>query len=167
MAGIEVQVVGLDRLIRTLQPDLIGKPLRSFFKRATIDIANRAKRKAPVDTGLLRATLAGQVDPFPVPLWGKVGTRVKYAPYQEYGTGSEGDPEVPHTPRHWPPGHALGVWASRHGFASGFQVARIIGMRGGLRPRRFLRGALEESRPNITGLMRRLLDDIRARWEGR
>ena len=169
MAGaIEVEVRGLERLLRTLRPELVGAPMRHFFQRATTLIANEAKRRAPVGiSGHLRSKISSEVDKSSVPLFGKVGTRVHYAPYQEYGTGSEGDPEVPHVARHWPPGHALGLWASRHGFRSGAQVARIIGKRGGLRPRRFFRGAVKETEPRIPGLLEQAEREIKAEWDRR
>ena len=53
--------------------------------------------------------------------------------------------------RHWPPSDALELWAKRHGFGEGggYLVARAIGLRGGLTPRRYLRGGLQESIPHI------------------
>jgi hypothetical protein len=46
-------------------------------------------------------------------------------------------------------------------------VARIIGKRGGLRPRRFLRGAVEQTQSSVQGFLRRLEQDVKDRWEAR
>jgi len=162
-AGLQVE--GLERVLRKVDPKLLAGPLRRFFDRAGITVRNAAAKRAPVDTGRLRASLAYEVDPAPLPLWAKVGTNVEYAPYMEFGTGvfAEGEGGG----RHWPPGEALSAWAGKHGFASGFAAAAAIGKRGGLEPRRYLRGGLEESLAAISGLLDRLLAEIKAAWEAR
>jgi hypothetical protein len=162
----QIEVPGLEKLRERLEvAHLAGEPMRVFGSRAGITVQGEARKLAPVDTGVLRSSIGYQVDSAPVPLWAKVGTSVFYAPYQELGTGTLAEGEVAGM-RHQPPSEALDLWASRHGFASGREVARIIGRRGGLRPRRFLRGGLKASMRKIDGFVRQLAEEIERRFTG-
>ncbi len=161
---INAEIEGLDEALRKLSPELYAKPLRDFFKKASIYISDRAKELAPVDTGRLRSSLTYNVDDADPPQYAQVGTNVEYAPYMEFGTGLLTDGEGGAGVRHWPPADALDVWASRHGFASGAHVARIIGMRGGLEPRRYLRNAFEQAKGAIEGFLKDMKEDILAGW---
>ena len=138
----------------TLTPDTLVKlgtlsqvnaqtALMEGMNRSLTLAVNQSKILTPVDTGRLRSSLAHEAHWEGSSLIGAWGTNVAYAPEMEYGTGSQGDSDVPHGGRHWPPGQALDRWAARHGFESGLQVARIIGKRGGLKPRHFLKKVLE------------------------
>lgn len=158
-----IEVVGLERVLGKLSARLYAGPLRDFLLRSVICIEKRAKENAPVDTGRLRSSIGHRVDGATPPTWGSVGTNVHYAPYMEYGTGALSDGPGGGG-RHWPPGDALNTWALRHGFKSGGQVARIIGRRGGLRPRRYLRKALKESLSDIRRFVGRLGEDVGRRW---
>lgn len=119
--------------------------LQSGMQRAMRVTMNAARINAPVDRGRLRASITSLAEWRGDILEGVVGTNVEYAPYMEYGTGRLTDGEGGKGGRHWPPGAALDVWARRHGFASGRIVAEIIGRRGGLKPRQFLRKAFNVS----------------------
>ena len=165
MTGLSVKIEGLDRLIKKTSPDLLRAPLKRFFERAAISVENRAKRNAPVDTGRLRSSLTHELDSADVPRFARVGTNVKYAPFMEFGTGLFSDAEGASHTRHWPPPDALGGWAKRHGFASGYAVAAAIGKRGGLKPRRYLRNALKDSLGDIRGFMDRLGREISEAWD--
>ncbi len=162
---MEIELKGWDKLIAKMGPKLLSKPVTDFFNRSGISLVNLARVKAPVDTGLLRSSIAHEVEKAQVPSWAKVGSKLHYAPYMEYGTGTMSDAPGAHGGAHWPPGAALNLWASRHGFASGAQVAAIIGLHGGLRPRRFLRNAFQDGRSAIMGFARQMLADIRKEWE--
>jgi len=172
---IQYKIVGLKELIDKATPDLVGKPLRKFFERASIGVQGKAREGAPVDVGQLRADIVYEVDPAEVPHWAKVGLLhaapgsglFKKATAMEYGTGLFA--EGPHAKggRHWPPGAALDVWAKRHGFASGWQVAAIIGKRGGLKPRRYLRNAFTNSQSEIAHWLQVLGQEIRERWDAK
>jgi phage gpG-like protein len=164
---MEVKIEGLDRLVQKCDGKIIHGPLKRFWQRCAIKVQGRAREKAPVDRGLLRSSIATQIDDGNPPLWAKVGTNVFYAPYQEFGTGLLAEGEGKKGGRHWPPGQALDLWASRHGFKSGRQVARIIGMRGGLRPKRYLRDALKESVEDIRGFLRTLGEEIGKAWDSK
>lgn len=161
-----VRIKGLAELKGKLNIGLIAGPLRTFLTRAAILVQSRARERAPVDTGRLRADIAFEVDGGTPPIWARVGNNVFYAPYVEYGTGTQTDGPGGGG-RHWPPAGALSGWAGRHGFGpgGGFIVARAIGRRGGLRPRRYLRDALDAALSGIEGLFGALSRDIEAEAE--
>jgi len=160
---ITVTIENLDQVLKALSPELYAKPLYNFWDRAGMQVENLARQKSPVDVGRLRASMTHIIDSDSPPAWCMVGSNVEYAPYMEYGTGTQSDGPGGHT-RHWPPASALDVWAVRHGFPSGAYVAQIIGRRGGLEPRRFLRDAFAESLGNISSFLDRLATDIGANW---
>lgn len=161
---ITAEVKGLEKVLQKLGPDLIAEPLRDFLNKAGQHVQSEAKERAPVDTGRLRSSITTEVDDGLPPLWAKVGSNVDYAPYMEYGTGGQSDGSGGRGGRHWPPAGALDVWARRHGFQSGFQVAKAIGQRGGLEPRRYLRGALEDSVAKLKGFVKDMAKDIERMW---
>ncbi len=162
---MEYKIEGLEEAIRELRdPEVIGGPLRNFFARAAITVQNAARGGAPVDTGRLRAGIGFEIDQSEIPEWATVGTNVFYAAAQEFGTGTQTDGTMGGGGPHWPPAAMLDTWAARHGFESGFQVARIIGRRGGLLPKRFLRDGMRNSLTAIEGFVKRLGEEIEARW---
>lgn len=149
--------VDWSRAIKAMRSPTVRKAMRDGLMQASLYLLGEVKaaREMPVDTGNLRASMryeVGSVDG--VPLWAAVGTNVEYAPYMEYGTGLLCDGPNPSGRRHWPPAAALDVWARRHGFESGAQVAVAIGRRGGLRPRRFLRNSFDRSQQRIVRILR-------------
>jgi hypothetical protein len=167
-----IVVHGLQRVLDKLGPDLIDKPLRDFFERISVTVQGEARQGAPVDRGHLRNAIQYEIDRDRPPLWARVGL-VNARPgsplwhkgrAMEYGTGRVGDREVSHKSGHWPPGPELEIWARRHGFDSGYQVAEIIGRRGGLKAHRFLRNAVDKSMGSIKRSLNRLGDDIAKRW---
>lgn len=166
---MNVSIRGLDKVVGKLGPEMIKVPLEQFFKRSAITVQSKAREKTPVDTGGLRNRLMYEVSTDSA----KVGfldasegsALFLQARAMEYGTGRMGDPAVSHSAGHFPPPAALDVWAARHGFASGFIVARAIARRGGLKPRKMLREGLEDSMSAIKGYLNKLSDEIRAGWE--
>ncbi len=163
---LSYKLEGMERISKKLDWAYYAEDVRKFFADAGMTVERGAKQRAPVDTGRLRASITSQADPSAHPLWAKIGTDIFHAPYLEWGTGLLSDGPGPHR-RYFPPGGALNLWASRHGFASGYLVARAIFMAGGTKPRRFLRGALEDSIDKIGGLLADLGNRIRGRWESR
>lgn len=171
---VSVSIKGLPELLRKLDSSLFAVPLHNFFERATLAVQGRARRIAPVSEGRLRNSIFNEVDTRPVPEFGKVGFLSASeasdlwfaARAMEYGTGSQGDKDVSHTARHFPPGGALDTWAKRHGFPNGWVVAKAIGRRGGLKPRRMLRDGLREAMGEIQSAVDRLGGEILARWKG-
>ena len=163
-AGLGVRIHGLHEAVKKLGPELTAKPMRRFFEQSATVVETDAKRNAPVDTGRMRSSITHEISKARVPLWAKVGTNVHYAPYMEFGTGVFAEGDGGSRDRHWPPGGPLSTWARRHGFESGYQVARIIGKRGGLKPRRFLRNALKDNLNNIKGYLRQAGQEMAQRW---
>lgn len=146
--AIEVEVKGLEELQKKKEQmvkDLHGTPMLAAMRNATMLVTRDAKVLAPVDTGRLRASITPDVQlEDKTDVVGVVGSNLTYAPYMELGTGiPAGNPKV-----HWPPASALETWAKRHG-TTGFLVARAIGLRGGLKPRRFLQKAFEQNQERI------------------
>jgi len=163
----ELTIENLDKALAALDPKMLDAPLRELLTKAALRIEADAKANAPADSGQLRRTITHQVDQSEPPLEAVVGTNLSYAPYMEYGTGllAEGDPAFKQgSGPHYPPGNALNVWAERHGFESGGQVATAIGRRGGLEPRRFLRNAFEGNQGFIAQLVAKCMDRIAAIW---
>lgn len=166
MSGrIVIEVKGLDKLIRKLGPEaILGKPLRGAFMDAGFILKSEAKRLAPKDRGHLSASINQEEDLSPVPLWGRIGTNVKYAPYMEYGTGRNSDGPGG-KPYHNPPAKALEGWARRHGIeGGGAAVAAMIRRKGGLKPRRFLRGALEAKQAEVVKFFEAVPKQIEKEW---
>lgn len=166
---MEIEIPGLVDALCKCDKGLVGEAARRFLERCCITICNEAKDRAPVDMGLLRASITYEVDRAELPLQAVVGTNVHYAPYMEFGTGlfAEGDSALKRgSGPHWPPAHALDRWAHLHGWPSGAAVARVIGQRGGLLPRRFLRGAFEASKDAIQGFLTLMAQEIGIKWRG-
>lgn len=141
-----------------------------YVQQAGEAVAGTARAFAPVDVGVLRGSINSQYKELEPGLYiATIGTNVKYAPYMEYGTGTQHDhPNWPRNPHTVSPRALLG-WATRvlrntssaltpEGLA--FVVARAITKRGGLKPRRFLRGALERLGPGISSGMNRVIQRI-------
>jgi phage gpG-like protein len=157
------QILGLDRLKRKLSGEFMQKPMRKFFTSAAIAVQSGAKERAPVDTGRMRSSLTYEIDPAAMPAWAKVGTNVSYAPFMEWGTGSLSESPASTSGWHAPTGAALAVWARRHG-TDGYIVAAAIAKRGGLKPRRFLRGSFEANKDNIKRMLRTAGREVSEAW---
>lgn len=138
-----ITIEGAEEFIGKLAPSLLVRPLRRLLQRAAIYTQGEARELAPVDTGRLRSSLDYEIDENDPPLWAKVGTSVFYAPYQEYGTGAfaEGD---------------TGLGAS---------LGSIGGpARGGIRPKRYLRGALQKLLGELPALLSQFFTDVADEW---
>jgi HK97 gp10 family phage protein len=145
------EVIGVEEVeakLKQVADDLGGGPMVDAMKNASLIVMRDARKLSPVDTGRLRASIAPDVRREGKSVMGVVGSNVKYAPFQELGTGTQAG-----RGRHWPPAEALETWARRHGFASGFIVARAIGLRGGLKAKRFLQRAVEQNKDKIVKLV--------------
>lgn len=160
--SLSVRIEGLEQVEEKLSSKLYAKSLREFMERASTAVENAYRENAADDQGRGRTSITHLIDGGDPPAWAATGTNVLYMAYLEHGTGllAEDGPRK----RHWPPAEALDTWASTHGFQSGAQVARIIGMRGGLKPRKWLQKAYERSTGAIDGFVQRLIEDIAGRW---
>ena len=78
--GVEVRIVKSVDIGK-----LLGVPLRRFFNEAMLVVYNDVVDHAPVDQGILRASLAPggvtEVDPSDPPQYARVGTNVDYGTY--------------------------------------------------------------------------------------
>jgi len=116
---------------------------------------------APVDRGQLRSSLTSDVESIGANLQAFAGSPLFYAPYMEFGTGTQSDAPGASRRRHWPPAGALNLWAQRHGVkGGGAAVAYFIGRRGGLKAKKFLRNAFTKLTPRIEGEVGKILGDI-------
>jgi HK97 gp10 family phage protein len=57
-----------------------------LVRRACVKVEGGAKRRCPVDTGRLRASITHEVSVRGRDVTGRVGTNVEYARYVEFGT---------------------------------------------------------------------------------
>lgn len=78
-------IQGLDALQKKLDKLADNKTYYKALGRAGIVVEGAAIRLVPVDTGLLRGSIATNVKESS--LTAQVGTNLEYAPYVEYGTG--------------------------------------------------------------------------------
>ncbi len=165
-----------NELAKKLTGEPVKNALRGFWSLVLPVVATNVKRKTPVDRGRLRSSIAWRVGEHwgsagrTAATYGEVGTRVSYAPYMEFGTGllsdaPQDDPDRTRA-RHWPPAAKLDLWAKRHKIKGGGRaVARMIGLRGGLRPRRFLRDGYTESLPFLQSSIGLLGMRIKTEWK--
>ncbi len=87
----EINVFGFDKLIADLKnySEKVDKGIDNAVKEAALNTESNAKMDCPVDMGTLRSSI--HTEPFQDET-GKgyeVLTRVEYAPYVEFGTGSK------------------------------------------------------------------------------
>lgn len=173
MSGVRVEVEGLAGLVRALRNDAnVARPLEQALHAIGLDASSASKRAAPVDVGLLRGRITYEVDRSPLPTFVRIGTlggdNPGYAAYMEFGTGLRHDhPSWPRRP-HIVPGRVLAPWAarkarSRYGGPEGgaYAVARAITARGGLEPRRYLRGPFERNQARYVRLVSEALRRMR------
>ena len=126
----------LEQIIRDMQ----GVEFERVIDAGLPVLLDAAVKNAPHDQGDLKSSITSETTrTSPVIVEGVVGSKLFYAPSQEYGTGVFAGKSP-----HWPPSGALDDWARRHGIPNGYLVARAIGLRGGLKPKGFFKQALEE-----------------------
>ncbi len=165
---LEFKSDDVERIRHKAQAKVILAPsLGRFFVKVGAALERSAKIRTKVDTGRTRAATRFEVDKATVPAWGRLFNDMPNALWMEYGTGTQSDSPNKSGRRHWPPGAALDLWARRHGFASGFVVAKIIGMRGGLRPVRMFRGARDENQGRFGAWIVDLGREINDAWSKR
>lgn len=107
MSGYQVtaNLLGVRELQAALEkaPDVIQRKLRELVTFGAFSISNKAKGHAPVRYGQLRASIHTEGPTGSgANIQAKVGTDVKHAPYQEFGTGIYGPNRAPITPKSKP-----------------------------------------------------------------
>lgn len=110
-----IRVEGLNELMKKLQQTRSDS--NTVVERGLLRAGNKIRNKAvllcPVDTGELRNSI--QVEKT-APLTVAVGTNKEYGPFVEFGTGTQGDPAVPHTTKeYWKYQDENGEWHTSHG----------------------------------------------------
>ena len=148
MKRIEVRIERLNQVVQKLNLERPAvQVLEQYLRAAATTVMGEAKRRAPVDVGTLRTSINTRVETQGTTVIAGIGSNLKYAPFMEYGTGLVHD--HPSWPReeHLVGPSRLQAWAQRKGRGGGefnaYSVAAAIRKRGGLMPRRYLRGALE------------------------
>lgn len=86
---MSIRVTGIKNALSALEDykDTKTEQLEKATQKATINVQRGAKQNVPVDTGRLRSSIHRTTNR----LNGTVHTNVEYAPYIEFGTGSEVD----------------------------------------------------------------------------
>lgn len=75
----EIKIEGLDALLRKLRGQaLYAQPYREALAKSALLVESAGKKRAPVDTGRLRASITHRLDPRDAPLWAEVGTNVRH-----------------------------------------------------------------------------------------
>ncbi len=90
---MKIQIDGIAELNEKLDELADNERMKNALTRSGELVRDRAKMNCPVQTGHLYRHINYTVEGDSA----LVGTSVKYAPYVEFGTGSLGDPSVPHT----------------------------------------------------------------------
>jgi HK97 gp10 family phage protein len=93
MARFRFKIEGFEALRIRLQktlPAAIAERAEEAIRIGAVLIEGNAKRRAPVRTGRLRASITHQVQRTPAGSVALVGTNVDYAPFVEFGTGPSG-----------------------------------------------------------------------------
>lgn len=109
----DIVIEGLDKLVNKLNrlgyntDKLIDTALRKGAVKIQADAKLEIERLDAVDTGRLEGSISVEK----IPKGYEIGTNVHYAPYIEFGTGTAGDPTVPHTQRtRWKYMDEFGNW---------------------------------------------------------
>lgn len=146
---MKLQAIGVDDTIESLnstakQLDEMEKPMRE----ATLLVTGSAKKNAPVDRNLLRASITPGIRQSGLAgIVGVVGSNVAYAPAMESGT-------KPHVV----PLDELKGWAKRHGI-SAWLVQRSIATKG-TKPRRYLQKAFNSNISRINRIFEAFVNRI-------
>ena len=149
--AIKMEVKGLKEvqaeLVR-IAKGMTGNLMRGGMAKATLIVQRAAVKGAPVDRGILRASITPEVAVRANVVEGIVGSNVKYAPYQELGTRP-----------FWPPWTPIYQWALRKTRgsrrAAGALAASVrasVAVRG-IKAKRFLQSAVEDNVQKIVDVL--------------
>lgn len=147
--SIHIGVEGRSTTIQTLKNITVkaSNEIKGQILKSGLIIESKAKDKAPVDTGLLRAEVETRISDGGFTY--EVFPTSKYAAFVEFGTKP-----------HFPPPQALAGWARRHGLSGReYLIARAIARRG-TRPQPFLFPAYEAEKDNFIESIKRILKSL-------
>ena len=146
---VTAQIVGIEAFLRRVRDrGAVMGAWRSTVTKATYAIHDEVFRRTPRVTGHLQRSLTTQVDPSPLPMWGRIGTNVSYAPDVHFGTRAH---EI--RPRRK---RALSWRGARH------PVRRV--WHPGTRAQPFMTEGMRAALPLIVRLLRACGDDIAHWW---
>lgn len=129
--------------------------VKNAVNESAINIQTGAKRRCSVNTGRLRSSIA--IEPASGDYTVKVGTKVFYAPYVEWGTGvfsEHPDYSGRTTPWAFP---VPKTGRTRYNFKRIEVEGKSFYLTKGSKPHPFLLPAAEEERPNFNSNVRRAL----------
>jgi HK97 gp10 family phage protein len=130
---MSIELKGFEEVLKMLEQALSEEKVRKGLEQSVLLVERTAKMKAPKGDGELRRSIQSRVDGNT----GYVYTNLEYAPYVEYGTGlfaeEGGRTEVP-----WSYKDEEGNWHSTKG----------------MKPRPYMRPALNENRTKIIRLLK-------------
>ena len=155
-------VIGFEHLEDVLEhPHWATEPLGALLdkwagvvQRGTV----RRFKRGPggwIDTTASRRSVTSERDQGTFPKWARVGSNLDTFRWGELGTGLLSEDPKSKRQRHWPPVKAVTPWAKKRKL-NPYLVARAIGLRGGLEPRRYLRTARDEAEPKIPGWLNQM-----------
>lgn len=136
---MKIEVKGLDRLLhgfeRLGRSDEAEKTVEKSLHEAAIGTQAKAKEDCPADTGQLRGSILLRK----IKGGYRVGAYVKHGVYVEFGTGTLGNPSVPHTTKkYWRYKDDKGNWHTSHG----------------MKPRPFLQPAFNEYKAKLPEIVK-------------
>ena len=95
MASIDIDIKGVDKLLRKLNNISSTDKVIETMNNAVLLVEGQAKALVPVNTDNLRGSIHPKVIHAGNIVIGKVFTNVNYAPYVEFGTGIKGKGTYP------------------------------------------------------------------------
>lgn len=137
-------------------PEITARAVAGAVNRSLVGYQATAKQLAPVDSGRLRSSI--QLRPAHRTgnrIEGSVGTNLKYAPFQEAGTGIYGPRRQPIRPK--------AAKALRFKVGGKWVFAREVR---GSKPRWYFRGSLEQNRRRTEGYFDQALSEIAQQLAG-
>ncbi len=149
------QLPALQRAFRQA-PEIVAREVEGAINRSLVGYQATARQLAPINSGLLRRSIA--IEPARrrgSTIEGSVGTGLRYAIFQERGTGIYGPAGRPIRPRR----------AKMLRFKVGGRVVFAREVRGS-RPRWYFRGAVEQNRGRTEGYFADALENAATKMGG-
>lgn len=170
MIKMNVKVIGAKALAKKLKPEAIQKPMLAGFKVLGKVLERFVKEATPVLTGRLRASIVHQISPNPKQLWTKVGTKVTYAPFIEFGHRQEPGRFVPAIGKQLVASQVPAYHMEVHGNFKGMEggVAKFKAMMSAssrVAGKGMFAYALDRLKTDMRHLIRGLGKDIKARFD--
>lgn len=156
MADFIVKVNGLEELVnKVTDPNILGRPIRTFFNRSMMTLIAKIIPYTPADTGMLRGRITDQsgvsIDQNIIPHWAQLKPNVNYTGYVENDTKP-----------HWPPKGSLAGWAHRHHIPE-FLVRRKIS-RFGTKGKHMFEYGFRDAEPSMAQYLNDTARDIEREW---